>query len=67
MSRLNRWGSLLADLLEQMVRDNDYGFPSDTRTEAAALPGNTWVNNAAQPSNTRKEEEIERLRAEVQL
>jgi len=50
-----------------MVRDNDYGFPSNTRSEAAALPGNTWENNAVQPSNTRKEEEIERLRAEVQL
>lgn len=51
--RAESLGITRGDLLEQMVRDNDYGFPSNTWMEATALPSNTWKNNAAQPSNTR--------------
>ena len=52
MSRLNRWVSLLADLLEQLVRGNDYSLPSNTRPKVAALPSNTWVQATSLPSNT---------------
>jgi len=48
-------GLTRADLLEQMVRSNDYNLPSNTRARATALPSNTWI-----------ESEIERLKAEVQ-
>ena len=34
-------GLTRADLLEQMVRSNDYNLPSNTRVEATSLPSNT--------------------------
>ena len=66
MLPLNRWVSLLADLLEQMVRGKNYSLPSNTRSRAADLPSDTWLQATDLPSNTWTNSQIEHLKAEVQ-
>lgn len=53
-----------ADYLEQMVKDNE--LPSITRKGEEAPPSNTRIKGELLPSITRYEEEIERLKVEIQ-
>ena len=53
-----------ADYLEQTVKDNV--LPSITRKEQEVFPSNTWEEGELLPSITRYEEEIERLKVEIQ-
>ena len=59
-------GITRADLLEQIFRSSDYPHPSNTRLEPQFLPRNTRKGEATEPSNTRYDEEIGRLRTQVQ-
>lgn len=59
-------GITKADLLEQTFRSNDYLSPSITRSAEVTLPSKTEKEVDFPPSNTWSEEEIKRLKAEVQ-
>ena len=59
-------GITKADLLEQIVRSND-SYPGITRSYQVIQPSNTRENGNLQPCITWQQEEIERLKAEVQL
>lgn len=59
-------GITKADLLEQIFRSNDYFSPGITRSNEATPLSNTREEVDFQPSNTWVEEEIKRLKAEVQ-
>lgn len=59
-------GITRADLLEELVRDNDhFVLPCNTQLVPTRLPNNTRTEVESQPSITRLEAEIERLKAEV--
>jgi len=53
-----------ADYLEQIIRDQT--LPSITRKEEETQPSITRIEVALLPCNTRQEEEVERLKAEIQ-
>ncbi len=59
-------GITKADLLEQIFRSNDYLSPGITRLAEVTLPSKTEKEVDFTPSNTWSEEEIKRLKAEVQ-
>jgi len=62
-------GLTRADYLEQIIRENALPStvsPSNTRETDSFHPCNTWQNMDSSPSNTRYEEEIEVLKAEIQ-
>lgn len=62
-------GLTRADYLEQIIRENallSTVYPSNTRETNSVYPCNTWQNMESPPSNTRHEEEIEVLIAEIQ-
>ncbi len=54
-----------ADLLEQMFTSNDHLHTSITPRRKEIYPSNTWDRAGGEPSNTRQEQEIERLKMEV--
>ena len=60
-------GITKADLLEQIFRSNGYFYPSITRSAPATQLSITRKEVDFPPSNTWLEEEIKRLKAEVQL
>lgn len=59
-------GITKADLLEQIVRSNDFCSPGITRLGEGFFPSNTRDKVNPLPSNTWQEKETERLKAEVQ-
>lgn len=59
-------GITKADLLEQIVRSNDSSSPGITRLPEVIRPSNTREGDHRQPCITWQQEEIERLKAEVQ-
>lgn len=58
-------GITKADVFEQIVRSNNY-FPGITRLNEVAQPRNTRLDGNLSPCITWQQEEIERLKAEVQ-
>ena len=59
-------GITKADLLEQIVRSNDSSYPGITRLAEVIQPSNTRKDGNQKPCITWSQEEIERLKAEVQ-
>jgi hypothetical protein len=62
-------GLTRADYLEQIIRENALSStvsPSNIRETDSLYPCVTWQNMESPPSNTRHEEEIEVLIAEIQ-
>ena len=59
-------GITKADLLEQIIRSNDSSFPGITRSDELIQLSNTQMGGHLNPCITWQQEEIERLKAEVQ-
>ena len=59
-------GITKADLLEQITRRNDSSFPGITRSDNFTQLSNTRLDGHLNPCITWQQEELERLKAEVQ-
>ena len=53
-------------MLEQIVRSNDSSYPGITRLDEIIQPSNTRKDGNLKPCITWQQEEMERLKAEVQ-